>query len=614
IEVVNAVFEGLSEWEPEAGPGMGLRASAVAAFAGEWQKHESARQGEGSGFAALLEYVPRKRGGADESAGEGEDGADDPAEFEAVAKVLGQIQPTQRGLTAAVLVRGNHAGRTCVDVLRRQLPDAPVVHEGTGGIVDNPVVTVLLSLVRYAAHPGDTLALRHLQMSPLASSPEMSDLNGLPRKLLALIHEDGFAGMLRQWGGRLGDLDAFSRQRLRELLAAAEQFDAIGESSADGFAQYIEAYQIKASTAAGTVRVMTIHQAKGLGFDVVIVPFSARSKSFEKPGEYGLLAGDNWVFDPPCSQALEAAGGKPLRALEAARADANFSQLCVLYVALTRAQQALYMIVPEKGKSSVAVREADLLRERLRTNEGEVKGLCGLKRIFATGDPAWFEKFPKQIQSEPKSQPSQVQVTFSPEVPRREPSKDHAGSRSLPAAWLFGEKSGDVLAFGSAIHRLFQRIEWFEDTNAESIIAEWRKEDTGTAALLDEVAQQFRSCLAKEEVRRMLARPAGAARVDVWREAPFNVVINVSGQRQIMAGRFDRLVVERDACGLPVKATVFDFKSNIIEKASDLNKAADGYASQMDDYARAASRLLGLERERISTVLLFTRSGWARLR
>jgi hypothetical protein len=32
-------------------------------------------------------------------------------------------------------------------------------------IKDNPVVSVLLSLVEFAVHPGDTFAWRHLQMS-----------------------------------------------------------------------------------------------------------------------------------------------------------------------------------------------------------------------------------------------------------------------------------------------------------------------------------------------------------------------------------------------------------------------------------------------------------------
>jgi ATP-dependent helicase/nuclease subunit A len=507
-----------------------------------------------------------------------------------------------------------------VDVLRRKLPGVPVVHEGKGGIVDNPVVTLLLALVRYAAHPGDLVALRHLQMSPLAGQPEMKDCAAVPGIFLAALHQRGFAGVLREWGDRLGALDAFGRQRLRELLAAAEQFDATGSRDPDAFEDHIRAYQVKASAAAGTVRVMTIHQAKGLGFDLVVVPFSAHAKSFERPGDPKILAGDDWVLDPPCAQALEAAAGAPLGALDAARAEANFAQLCVLYVALTRAQRALYMIIPAKAPTSTTVREADLLRERLSAGAAAGTGPGGLTQLFSSGDSAWFKPPGREA---PPSLPEaanaaghslEADLTYAAEVRRREPSKEHAEGRAFPAQWLFGIEAGDVRAFGSAIHRLFQKIEWVEDADVRRVVAEWREEAPEPEAFLDDVERQFLACLANTDVRRHLARPSGPAQAEVWREAPFDLVLEAEGERHLMSGRFDRLVVERDATGRPVRATIFDFKSNRVETDADLNKAADGYARQMADYASAAAHLLGLQAGKVSTVLLFTRTGWIRAR
>jgi len=463
--------------------------------------------------------------------------------------------------------------------------------------------------VRYAAHPGDVVALRHLQMSPLCKRPEMQNLKALPGEFLGEVHERGFAGALREWGERLGVIDAFGRQRLRELLAAAEQFDATGGRNPDAFADHIEAYQVKASAAAGTVRVMTIHQAKGLGFDMVLVPFATNSKGFENPGDPRLLAGDDWVLDPPCKQALESAGGGPLQALDAANADANFAQLCVLYVALTRAQQALYMIVPEKAKGSKTVREADLLRERLSDGvAGE--GTGELAQLFATGDSEWYRQPGRTAQIPPAPLPVPARVTYAAEVARREPSKEHAEGRAFPARWLFGVESGDVRAFGSAIHRLLQKIEWIEDADIECVVGEWRKAAAESETFLADVERQFRFCLANDEVRRKLARPVGAARSEVWREAPFDLVLESGDKKYLMSGRFDRLVIERDSEGKPVRATVFDFKSNRVETEADLREAAEGYAGQMADYARAAARLLGLPAEQVASILLFTRTGW----
>jgi ATP-dependent helicase/nuclease subunit A len=91
-------------------------------------------------------------------------------------------------------------------------------------------------------------------------------------------------------------------------------------------------------------------------------------------------------------------------------------------------------------------------------------------------------------------------------------------------------------------------------------------------------------------------------------------VLESEGGRYLVSGRFDRLVVERNAAGKPVRATVFDFKSNRVETEADMRAAAAGYAGQMADYARAAAHLLGLQPADIATVMLFTRTGqvWPR--
>ncbi len=597
IEAVNRVFKTPERWNEELG-GAGPREEAVRAFAAAWSPHRSARQGEGEGFAALYEYA------RDSAASDDAEDAGDPAEFEAVARLLERIRPIERGLTAAVLVRTNKAGRACAETLRRRLPDQPVLHEGVGGICDHPVVTLLLALARYAAHPGDTVALRHLQMSPLAARPELQEPDRLAAALLTEFHESGFAGALRAWGARLGDIGPFGAQRLRELLVIAEQYDAGGDRDPDGFVDYVETYQTRSPVAADAVRVMTVHQAKGLGFDVVIVPFSPSAKGFERPGDPKLIAGDGWALIPPVLQALEAAGGSPLDALEKARAEANFAQLCVLYVALTRAQRALYLLIPEKGRSASTVREADLLRARLA--EGTpVEEAPGLRRLFAKGDPdAYGSPTPPPRAPRPSAPP---RIAWIPEWPRREPSKERGAQTAMPAAWLLDPESGDRRAFGSAIHRLFEAIEWLEDADLERILETTRAEIPAGNRLRAEVERQFRSCCADPEIRRRLSRPADAPRAEVWRETSFDVVLQGERGPEIVAGRFDRLVVERDAAGAPLRATVVDFKSNIVGSEAEILRAAREYGPQMRDYRRAAAKLLGLPLDAVRAALIFTR-------
>jgi len=495
-----------------------------------------------------------------------------------------------------------------VDALRRLLPDVPCVHEGKGGITDNPVVTLLLALVHYATHPGDTVALRHLQMSPLGSACADIGYNALPVVLLRSLQMRGFAATLREWGEKLGDLDPFSQRRLSEFLAAAESFDALGACDPDRFTDHIESYETRSDAAAGSVRVMTVHQAKGLGFDLVVIPFEARRDSFEKPKTPQLLAGDDWVLNPPNRQVLEAAGGAPVDAYDAARADANFAQLCVLYVAMTRAQRAMYLVVPKRAKNPTTASEVDLLRERLQSSVPPDVGPGGFTQLYTHGAPDWFQQHQAPTANAPESPAAPLRIGFTTDIILREPSKEHLDGHTFPAQWLFNAEAGDVRAFGSAIHRLFQKIEWLEETDIERVITEWRQESAESAILLGDVERQFRACLQNVEVQKALSRPA-AGRAEVWIEAPFNLLVNIDGQKQLMSGRFDRLVIERDAAGRPVHATIIDFKSNRIATEQQIQETARGYAGQMRDYAHAAAQLLGLSPERVTPTLLFTRLG-----
>lgn len=601
IDTVNRVFDGLASWTPASAGAAGPREAATGDFVSQWNRHVSAHTDDTAGFATLLEYDPT-------AAAEAEAAEEDPAEFEAVAEVLRTTRPLQRGLSAAVLVRSNAAGRQCVDVLRRRLPDVPVIHEGTGGIVDSPVVTALLALVRYAAHPADTLALRHLQMTPLGAAPHPPiDWDAVPGAFLSGIHTTGFARELRQWAARLGPLDAFGHQRLAELCAVAEQFDATGSRDADAFVATVSEARLKTFAAAGVVRVMTVHQSKGLGFDVVVVPFSPHSRSFAAPGDPDFLAAADWVLKPPVKAVLDAAAGPPLAALEAARAQANFSQLCVLYVALTRAKRALYMLVPKAARTGDTVREADLLRERLGAGSAAGTGPAGLMECYAQGDRAWYEHVAPRAPAPATAPARDVPLACAPHVDRHEPSKDQGAGRTLPAHWIFNLESGDVRAFGSALHGLFQKIEWLETTDPDAVVSEWRATASVGGAVLRDVERQFRECLARPDVRRCLARPPTAA--TVWTEAPFDVVLVRDGKRRIVSGRFDRLVVERDAAGRPVSATVVDFKSDRVETDAELQARSAGHTPQMRDYAAVAARLLRLPPGAIRTVLLFTRVG-----
>ncbi|MBN1672695.1 MAG: PD-(D/E)XK nuclease family protein [Kiritimatiellae bacterium] len=178
--------------------------------------------------------------------------------------------------------------------------------------------------------------------------------------------------------------------------------------------------------------------------------------------------------------------------------------------------------------------------------------------------------------------------------------------RTVYAVYLFDPETRDVLDFGSAIHALFEQVEWIETADPESIIAAWG----ATAAVTDEVkrdvCEQFRASLRAEEVRRALARPPG--NVGLWREKRFEIV-NRDGW---VTGAFDRVTIRRDAGGRPVQAEIMDFKSNRIATEQELDRAVRQYREQLLLYGQALAQILRLDRTAIETRILFTRAGRVR--
>jgi ATP-dependent helicase/nuclease subunit A len=521
-------------------------------------------------------------------------------------------------------MRRNESGRQLVEVLRRECEGMAIAHEGSVAILDNPVVAALLALVKVAAHPGDTFAWRHVQMSPLLPALEAAGLTreSVARELLRRIFAEGMASFLREWGSALNrrkPLDEFGRRRWLDLVAAATAFDATGRREPDAFLSFMKAYTTPAAADKQAVRVMTIHQAKGLGFDMVVVP---------ELMDRGLMSGDvpdvlikrdpateqpQWALKPPRRILAEA---DPVLAAELRRydEDASFDALCVLYVALTRAKRGLYMVTSYPGASSKSFTAAALLKSRLCDNaqarEGRQTqlGKTDCTVLWETGDSAWFKTLARRRGTAATKPAAELPADFPAQPSRRvrlsrvEPSAEEQGGSQ--AAWLFNADSRDVLEFGTAIHELFREVGWIGETDADNVIRKWNARPAVTAEVRRDVLEQFRRSLAAEEVIRALTQPSGAA--ELWREKSFEVVLDGS---QWVSGAFDRVTIMRDAKGVSTRAIILDYKSDRVAGESKLHKAVDVYRPQLELYRRALSALLRLDEERIGLQLLFTRAG-----
>jgi hypothetical protein len=163
---------------------------------------------------------------------------------------------------------------------------------------------------------------------------------------------------------------------------------------------------------------------------------------------------------------------------------------------------------------------------------------------------------------------------------------------------------------GSAIHKLFEQIEWLEDFEAddETLVRLVRREaPRRDVAWARGIVTQFRSALGRPDVKHLLSlRGRDRLRLEVHRERPFARMI---GDR-VQQGFIDRLVVESDERGAATSAEVIDFKTDDVN-ADGLAAHAEHYRGQLETYRDVVTRLTKLTPERVDMTLLFVRPGVA---
>jgi ATP-dependent helicase/nuclease subunit A len=600
LNMVNRLFSDIA--------GLDLPEAAVTRWTELWETHVS--QVDKPGCAAWLEPQPNDEGEVDEE-----------SVYRAAAGVIRDLAPVARGLSIALLLPTNKACTEAADALRHELgPDhIPVVNEGAAELAGNPVVALMLSLLRFAAHPGDTMSHMHMLMSPLRAAVEAAG-DRLPLLLQTQIQTEGFVAFFRSWAARLesvtGPLDTFGTKRFHDLLAVAAEADAAGSRDPDALVAQVDAHELREQTAGGAVRIMTIHQAKGLGFDAVLVPLLGNG-GLATVGQLDLSAGETdgkpWVLKMP-RQIVSKADPVLRQRHEEATADTAFSSLCVLYVAMTRARQGLYVLTRygrKKRPSGRSLSEGIFVSRRLldtdqpESVEGRpiMAGGVPLRELVLEGDWHWSRSI---VPVKPARAPAQVPATLFPakeaatvRLKRVEPSRGDSEERQ--ADWLFKPESRGVLDFGTIIHELLARVDWSDTSDADAILAGWKPAKAYARDVLTDAAAQFQALMRSPDVRQGLARPD--ARTELWREKSFELV---DGDAWI-SGAFDRVMVCRDEKGKAVSAVLMDYKSKRINSESDMPAAAEVYRHQLTLYRRALTKLLKLDEHAIEIRILFTR-------
>ena len=512
-----------------------------------------------------------------------------------VAHLLGRIQPIANGLSCAILVQKNNTVQELVDFLRGALPDVPVVGESaTNPGADNPLGMALLSLLRAAAHPRERFNEGHVLLTPLAKllPSDPASRQAALRDVQRDVYQRGFEPVIRDWIGRMGGtkFDSFARWRANQFLELARQFDESGSRDIDEFVRFVTAQEAADASGASVVQVMTIHKAKGLTFDATILPDveGSRLDEVRKDALHTHKAGDGdaeWILSLPGKDICEV-DDQLGAALAEARSEGCYENYCKLYVGLTRASHGLYVVSTAHKSSSKSLNYIRLLHETLaeedcRPYEGApVPG----EVVFERGDFDWVRAKPV-AEAKAVAEPGLVKAKrWHFRLPGRRASVH--GSVVLEGAQLFAKGGSDAVSFGLAVHKVFEQVEWTDDSTPAKLKA--LRETIPEA--VDEVAR----CLADETVAKRLAKPDAAA--ELWRERAFDVVLG----GEMVSGVFDRVHLFADG------ADIFDYKSDRAGDAASLQLATDKYTPQMATYRQALAKLTGLAESAIRCKLVFT--------
>jgi len=521
-------------------------------------------------------------------------------------KLLQEIKPIERGLTVAILVQQNDHATELADYLRHQGKIPAVAESDLNICIDNPLGVALLAMIKVAAHPGDSLAWGHLQMTPFLAVFEAKQLVNpflLSQNLLNQIYSLGFERTLEYWVDLIEPFlvggDSFSRLRGRQIIAAAGLFDQTKSRNLDEFSDFMQRHVVRDAEADAVVRIMTIHKAKGLGFDLVILPELEGDALAQRRDGMAVHETDDrhvaWVLDIPSKIIYEC--DKVVSAhVEFEKAEACYEKLSLLYVAMTRAKLATYVIIEKPKEKSTSANFKQLLCNALGSNEVELSiGALVVRGSWSCGEPLWYQCYKGKLAID-----SALLHTPTVEVSRVQASNRHESQRpsidkniSIPISSLFEVQSG--LEHGTLVHHLLAQVEWVQTDEVKKYTKDW--------AHLGNVAREAIACLKAPELYDVWTCPVGLP-CEVWREKAFEVLLD----SKWVSGVFDRVIVIREPSGRAIRATIYDFKTDKLPNNAKIKAETAGYTSQMVLYKKVVSILLNIDEEYVKTSVVFTKS------
>lgn len=427
-------------------------------------------------------------------------------------------------------------------------------------------------------------ALRH------ADAPETLDvLNDLRGQTDFLRPYELLERILTRHEGRrrlLTRLGAEAEDGIDELLSQAILYEQTDVPSLTGFLVWLEGDEVEVKRQLGgesdKIRVMTVHGAKGLEANIVILPDTADRRSNDR-GNLLQLDDGTVVWKTPSDESP----AEISRAREQVQLKAKEENLRLLYVALTRARS--WLIVAGAGDARVST---DKSGPKPRIDWCWYRQVeAGLISLGATSGPDGRLRHATGLWPAPEPAPLVApKVTLplpwlhepAPEAARDLPTlspSDLGGPKALPGD---GDDTEVAKVRGTIVHRLLEQLPAADPADWLALARAISPEGFDPQSLLAEAAG-----ILSDPAFADVFRAQGLSEVDLT--APWN--------GRVLMGTIDRLIVT------PERVLAIDFKTNRVVPKSEVD-VPDGILRQLGAYAHMLGHIY--PGRRIETAILWT--------